>query len=125
MPVRTELHVRLPNSPGALEGACRVLGDERVDIAALMLEPGGQLRLIVDNHVRAAGALRERRYAVTEREVVTAHLPDAPGALARFLELFRHAGINVDYAYAAVASGSSLVVVGVADAMRAASAAGV
>src|SRR6266498_3390632 len=54
--IRTELSLRLPNSPGALAGVCRLLADERVNILALALESSGQLRMVVDNHVHAAGA---------------------------------------------------------------------
>ena len=54
--IRTELNLRLPNSPGALAGVCRLLSDERVNIVALALDGTGQLRLVVDNHVHAAAA---------------------------------------------------------------------
>ena len=47
--LRTELSLRLPNSPGALAGVCRLLSNERVNIVALMLESSGQLRMVVDN----------------------------------------------------------------------------
>ena len=52
--IRTELSLRLPNSPGALAGVARLLSDERVNILAMSLETGGQLRIVVDNHVHAA-----------------------------------------------------------------------
>ena len=58
--IRTELTLRLPNSPGALAGICRLLSNEHVNIVALSLEPGGRLHLIVDNPVRASGALMAR-----------------------------------------------------------------
>ncbi|MBI4487088.1 MAG: ACT domain-containing protein, partial [Acidobacteria bacterium] len=49
MAIRTELNLRLPNSPGALAGVCRLLSDERVNVLAMALESSGQLRLVVDN----------------------------------------------------------------------------
>ena len=52
--IRIELSLRLANSPGALAGVCRLLSDERVNVQAMGLEAGGQLRLVVDNHVHAA-----------------------------------------------------------------------
>ena len=67
MPVRKQLSVRLPNSPGALVAVCRVLAAERVNIAALALESNGQLRLVVDNHLRAVAALGREHYQVTEQ----------------------------------------------------------
>ena len=80
--IRTELNLRLPNSPGALGGVCRLLDDERVNILAMALDAGGQLRLVVDNHVHGAAVLREHHHQVTEREVVVCALPNVPGALA-------------------------------------------
>mgnify|MGYP003693730287 CR=1 FL=1 len=48
--IRTELSLRLPNTPGALAGVCQLLSDERVNIIAMTLEPAGQMRVVVDNH---------------------------------------------------------------------------
>ena len=56
--IRTELSLKLPNNPGALAGVCRLLSDERVNILAMSLESGGQLRLVVDNHVHGGAMLR-------------------------------------------------------------------
>src|SRR5439155_21109007 len=80
--LRTELNLRLPNSPGALAGVCRLLSDARVNIVALALETGGQLRIVVDNHVHAAGVLREHHHPVTERDVILISVPNISGALA-------------------------------------------
>lgn len=126
MPTRTELGLKLPNSPGALAGVCRVLSQERVNIAALLLDDTGQLRLIVDNHVLGAGALRAARHQVTERDVVVLSVASAPGGLAPVARLVADAGVNVAYAYSGAAEGgASIVVLGVDDALRAAAAAGV
>jgi hypothetical protein len=127
MAIRTELNLRLPNSPGALAAVCRVLADERVNIVGLAIEPSGQLRLVVDNHVRAAGALRERHHQVTEREVVMASVGPGPGAVVPVLELVAGAGVNVEYAYATAPDGpgGAAIVLGVENAARAAAAAGI
>ncbi len=126
MAIRTELNVRMPNSPGTLAGVCRLLADERINIVALSVEANGQLRLVVDNHVRAAAVLRERHFQVTERQVVFVPMANGPGALAPILALAAQAGVNVEYAYASSAEGSpsSAIVLGVDDASRAAAAAG-
>jgi hypothetical protein len=127
MPIRTELNLRLPNSPGALAAVCRALADERVNIVGLSVEPSGQLRLVVDNHVRAAGVLRERHHQVTEREVVVANVGTGPGAFAPVLALVAGAGINIEYAYGTApdGAGGASVVLGVENAARAAAAAGI
>ena len=127
MAIRTELSLRLQNSPGALGGVCRALSDEHVNVLAVSLEASGQLRLVVDNHVHAAAVLRERHHKLTERSVVVLAVSNTPGALANTLKLVADAGINIDYVYGGTAEGgrSASVVLGVEDAMRASAAAGV
>lgn len=126
MPIRTELNLRLPNSPGALAAVCRLLSEERVNIAAMSVGVGGELRLVVDNHVRAAGALRDSHHQVAERPVVILSIANRPGALAPVLQLVAEAGVNLEYAYGAAGdAGGAAVVLGVEDAMRAAAAAGI
>jgi hypothetical protein len=121
------LNLRLPNSPGALAGVCRLLSTERVNILAMALEAGGQLRLVVDNHIHGGAVLREHHHQVTERDVILLALPHAPGSLASALRLVSDATVNVEYAYGGAADGSpaASVVLGVDDAQRAAAAAGV
>lgn len=127
MAIRTELNLRLPNSPGALSGVCRLLSDERVGILAMSLDTAGHLRLVVDNHVHGAAVLRDRHHQVTERDVIVMTLSNTPGSLAPALRLVGDANINVEYAYGGAAEGSPMatVVLGVDDAQRAAAAAGV
>jgi hypothetical protein len=126
MPIGTEISCRLPNSPGALAAVCRALAIEHVGILALMLEAGGRLRLVVDNAVRAAGVLRESRHQIDTREVIVARTANTAGALAPVLALVADAGVNVEYAYAAAGEGSltATIILGVDDAARAATAAG-
>ena len=125
--IRIELSLRLPNSPGALAGVCRLISNERVNVQAMGLEAGGQLRLVVDNDVHAAAVLRDHHHQVTERNVIVTAVPNAPGALAPALKLMGDASVNVDYAYGGGAEGSptATIVLGVEDAQRAAAAAGV
>jgi hypothetical protein len=125
--IRTELSLRLGNSPGALGGVCRLLSDERVNVMAMSLESGGQLRMVVDNHVHGAAILREHHHQVTEREVLVTSVPNRAGALGPVLKLVSDANVNVEYAYGGGSEGSAsaAIVLGVDDAMRAAAAAGI
>ena len=125
--IRTELALRLPNSPGALAGVCQLLSDERVNIVAIALDTAGQLRMVVDNHVHGAAVLREQHHQVAVREVIVLSVPNGPGSLAPALRLVTDAGVNVEYAYGGASDGAPMaaVVVGVEDALRAAAAAGV
>ena len=127
MSIRTELSLRLANSPGALAGVCRLLSDERVNILAMGLSETGQLRLVVDNHVHGGAVLREHHHQVAERDVLVMSVPNSPGSLAPAMRLVADAGINVEYAYGGAAEGSAAaaIVLGVEDVLRASAAAGV
>jgi hypothetical protein len=125
--IRTELTLRLPNSPGALAGICRLLSNEHVNIVALSLEPGGRLHLVVDNPVRASGALIGERHQVSQQDVLLVAVGNRPGGLAPMLSLVSEAGVNVNYVYGAGAEGSAsaAIVIGVDDAQRAGAAVGI
>ena len=124
--IRTELTLRLQNSPGALARVCDLLALERVNVSALMLEPSGTTRLLVDNPTRAAGVLRDRHYELEERDVLFVQLANAPGAFSAIARLLASAGVNIEYVYATVPDNQShaAIIVGVPDAMRASAAAG-
>ena len=125
MGIRTELSLRLPNSPGAAGSVCRLLADQRVNIVAMSLDAVGRLHLVVDNHLRALSTLREHHRPPTERDVLLVSVPDGPGGLASVLAMLGDAGINVDYSYVAHAPSGAAVVIAVdGDAQRAAAAAG-
>jgi hypothetical protein len=127
MAIRTEVNLRLPNSPGALAGVCRLLSDERVNIIAMAVESTGQLRLVLDNHVHGAAVLREHHHQVTERNVIVTSVPNSAGSLAPALRMVSDANVNLEYAYGGAAEGSptATIVLGVDDAERASAAAGV
>jgi hypothetical protein len=126
MAIRTELSLRLQNTPGAFARVSQLLDHEQIDIVALTLEAGGVLRLVVDNPLHAAGILREQQYRVEEHDVLYVSLPNDAGALAAVARMLAAAGINVEYSYGTAIEGHAMasVVVGVADAQRASTAAG-
>lgn len=126
MAIRTELSLRLPNSPGALGRVCERLAESHVNLLALHLESSGRLRLIVDNPLHAAAMLREHAHQVEERDVLVALLPNTPGTLGRLSRALTEAGVNIEYAYASAADegASAAVVLGVPDATKAAIIAG-
>jgi hypothetical protein len=127
MAIRTELVVRLQNSPGAVSRLCAVLAEARINVLAMSVEATGFLRAVVDNPIHAAGALRDQHYTVEERDVLYVTLPNEPGAGGKIARLIADAGVNIDYLYGSVVEGQpqAAVVIGVGDAARAAAAAGV
>ena len=126
MAIRTEISLRLQNSPGALGQVCHHLDEERVNILALSLESGGTLRMVVDNPLHAAGTLESQRYAVEQRDVIVLQLPNDPGALRKAAGMLAAAGVNVEYLYGSALEDSPMVsvIAGVEDAQRAAMDAG-
>ena len=125
--IRTELSVRIQNSPGTVARVCDTLAAERVNLVALAVETNGLLRVVVDNPVHAAGVLREHHYHVEEREVLVVQISNDPGAFTKVARLMAEAGINLEYVYGTAMENSpmAVLVVGVADAQRASAAAGV
>lgn len=126
MAIRTEISLRLQNSPGALGKVCRLLTEERINIHGLSLDAGGTLRLVVDNPLNAAGTLEDQKYAVDQREVLFIQVPNDPGALLATAGLLENAGVNVEYLYASALEDdvTASVVAGVEDAQRASMQAG-
>ena len=127
MAIRSELVLKLDNSPGALGRVCQRLADGKVGIQAMSLEPPGTLRLVVDNPLNAAGILTDMQYAVDQHDVLLIQVPNDPGALYKATRFLSGVDINVEYAYGSSVDDQAMaaVVVGVDDAQRASSAAGV
>ena len=127
MAIRTELILRLQNTPGAAAKVCMFLSDERVNILAFQLESAGILRLLVDNPLHAALLLREQRMQVEERDVLYTMVPNGPGALGRLAKLLADAKVNVEYLYCTAVDGDPMatVVIGVPDAQKASLASGI
>jgi hypothetical protein len=121
MAIQKEITVKLANSPGTFSRVAQLLGGERINMLAVSIDPSGQLRIVVDNPLHAAGTLRDQHYSVEERDVLYTAVPNEPGALARALKLVADAGINVEYAYASGIDRTPMVgvVLGVADAQKA------
>ncbi len=131
MAIRTELALRLQNSPGALGRVCHLLGDGKIGIQAMSLDAAGTLRLVVDNPLNAAGILQDQHYTVEQRDVLFLSIPNAPGALFTATRMIAGTGVNVEYAYGSSLDsqieneGLAAVVIGVDDAQRAAMSAGI
>jgi hypothetical protein len=126
MAIRTELALRLQNTPGAAARICQHLAEDRINILAMQLEHNGLMRVLVDNPLHAAELLRERRIQVEERDVIYTIVPNDAGVMGRMAKLLADAGVNVEYLYSTAVEGSTMaaVVIGVPDAVKASSLAG-
>lgn len=97
-----QLSVFLANEHGRLAMMCRLLGDARLNMHALVVADTadyGVARVICDRPHAARGVLERDGFAVTVTRVIAAEIPDRPGGLAGILESLDAAGINVEYLY--------------------------
>lgn len=98
-----QLTVFVENSQGALVGITDALAEANIDIRALSIadtKDFGILRLIVDGNDEAIQTLKDKGYLVKTTEVVGVKIGDAPGKLAKALDIIDEAGINIEYLYA-------------------------
>ena len=123
MAIRSELTLRLQNSPGALHRVCEILREERINIVALSVESAGGLRIIVNNPQRAVGALKVCNYVVQSQDVLFLELSHNPGSLEEATRLLTNADVNIDYIYTVSLDNriNAAVVIGVENVVRAAS----
>jgi len=97
-----QLSVFLANEHGRLAKMCRLLGDARLNMHALVVadtETYGVARVICDRPHTARGVLEREGFAVSVTRVIAVEIPDKPGGLASVLEALDSAGINVEYVY--------------------------
>lgn len=97
-----EFVVRLDNHPGALAALTDVLGDAGINIEAMSAwgaNGNGVVRLITDNETTTRHVLAEAGLVNTEHRVLTAHVTDEPGALARVTRQLGDAGVNIEALY--------------------------
>jgi hypothetical protein len=126
MPVNKEFTIRLEDRPGTLGKVCQALADQNVNILAfqqLPLEKGkGAVRLVVDNPTAAKASLDRQKTEYTEAEVAQIRLSHRTGELARAASRLGEAGININYGYCGAEPGNNamFVILGVAEAGKAA-----
>ncbi len=97
-----EFVVRLDNHPGALAALTDVLGDAGINIEAMSAwgaNGNGVVRLITDNETITRHVLAEAGLVNTEHRVLTAHVTDEPGSLARVTRQLGDIGVNIEALY--------------------------
>ena len=120
MAAEKQLSVTMENTPGTLAKMCSAFAQRKINILAFTSsEQQGKslVRVIVDRLPAAKTTLQAIGYTYSEEEVLGARLPNRPGTLAKVAKTLGEAGININYAYSGVETGSphSLVVLSVSD----------
>ena len=97
------------NKPGEIGRIAEALGKAKVNISALTCWGTGSenpIHLQVSSPAKAKKVLQDLGLRITEEEVLRLTLPDKPGVLGTVGTRLGAANINVEYAYASVATGS-------------------
>ncbi len=113
-----QISVALKNKPGALSKVSDLLGDERINVRALMVtfgNPFSTVRLIVDEPDKAIELLETEGYELETQDVLAVETPNHPGGLNAMLKPFMEAGINVLYLYPFIGTfqDNAILVIGV------------
>jgi len=118
MAIAEQISVFLENRPGRLGELCEVLADDGVNIEAIMVPSGtdyGIVHMIVDRHDAAMTTLDSRGYRTYTSRVLDLRVPDEPGELGKLAHRLAEAGIDVKYAYTAVAGDRGRLILAVSD----------
>jgi len=109
-----QISVFLENKTGRLGEVTKVLAKAKINIRAISIADTadfGILRLIVDDHDKAAAALTKEKFTVRLTDVVALEIDDKPGALAEIMGLFETSKVGIGYLYASLQSTSGKAVV--------------
>lgn len=106
-----QISVFIANRPGELAKVTSLLADYNINIRAISVADSseyGMIRMVTSNADMAGAALRERSYTFVMTEVVTAEIPDRPGALSELCKKLADANVNIRYVYATVTPGGGV-----------------
>ena len=99
-----EISVRVLNDIGILAQLTKIVADKGVNIRAAAAwvedENKGVVRLVTDDNLRAADALRAHNYAPIEIDSIEVVLHHSPGMLSSMCAKIGGGGINIKYLYA-------------------------
>lgn len=97
-----QLTVCLPDGPGKLAKMCHLLGENNIQIHALMVAETvdfGIIRVLCDRPRTTCQMLLDAGYNAMVCRVVAAEVENVPGALGRLLDRLASCDLNVEYAY--------------------------
>jgi hypothetical protein len=100
-----QISVFLENNAGRLGDVTKVLADAGINLRAISIADTadfGILRLIVDKEEPAVKALTEAGFTTRVSDVAAVEIDDVPGSLAKVMEFFKEANVNIEYLYASL-----------------------
>ncbi len=99
----TQFSVFLVNKPGILSMVCDELAANKINLAAITLMDSvehGVFRFVATDPARARAVLKTLNIPMTESEVLSAEMPNRPGAMADLCARLNSNHISIRYAYA-------------------------
>ena len=100
-----QISVFLENTAGRLGEVTQVLANAGINLRAISIADTadfGILRLIADKSDAALKALKDAGFTTRVSDVVALEIEDAPGSLAKVMDLFRKTNVNIEYLYASL-----------------------
>jgi len=117
-----QVSVTMENKPGVLSAISELLGENGVNILALMVATAfgqeGLLRFVADDPEKASRVLARNGYKPESREVLACQTPHHAGGLNAILKPLKEARINVDHIYPCIgtaAGDQTVLILGVSD----------
>ncbi|MDR2964616.1 MAG: ACT domain-containing protein [Treponema sp.] len=102
-----QISVFLENTSGRLGELTKTLANAGINLRAVSIadtEDYGILRLIVDKTDEAVNTLTAAGFTTKLTDVVAVEIEDAPGSLAKLMELYQKSQVNIEYLYASLGS---------------------
>jgi hypothetical protein len=109
-----QISVFLENNAGRLSEVTKILAQAGVNLRAVSIADTadfGILRLIVNNHGEAMDVLKKAGFTARLSDVAAVEIDDSPGSLARVMELFQEAQVNIEYLYSSLETKAGKAVV--------------
>ncbi len=100
-----QISIFLENNAGRLAEVADVISAEGVNIRAISIADTadfGILRVIVNTPEKAVAALNAAGFTTRLTDVMAVEIDDAPGSLAKVMQIFRDTGVNIEYLYASL-----------------------
>ncbi|MBR1930714.1 MAG: ACT domain-containing protein [Lachnospiraceae bacterium] len=105
-----QISVFVENKPGNLAALTEFIAKHNIDLRAFTLVDStdyGIVRIIVKDAFDTITLLKDNDWICKLTKVIGVKLPDKPGAMATIMGIMAKNNINVDYAYAFVAKGTT------------------
>lgn len=109
-----QLSVFLENKTGRINELVQVLSGAEINMRSFSLAESnefGIMRIIVSDLQKAIEVLRNNKFMVSVTEVLCVCIDDAPGSMAKVLEVLTSQQIFIEYMYAFSQGNSAYVVI--------------